>query len=331
MFRQAANRTFRAFEKESNLEWKGPFRFIQAADSQFGLIDELSYVDWSGPVEAALEASRAYKARASSVWTEELRLAQLAIKQWNSMTPRPAFIVVCGDLVNEFPGHQQRPLQVADFKRTFRELDAKIPLVLLPGNHDLLNRPTEAAVEAYRADFGDDYFSFWVGGVFFIVINVQYHKDPQLVPALAAEHERWLDRQLEEVKEHQGSYKHIIVFQHIPWFLRHIDEPDDEIFNIAINERRHMVSKFSAAGVRAIFAGHYHRNAGGHFEEMELVVTSAMGAVMRDPLTGVTGRSGYRVVDVEETELKHRFVEIEDDSSGGGGGGYPRTGYDKKL
>lgn len=84
-------------------------------------------------------------------------------------------------------------------------------------------------------------------------------------------------------------------------------------FNIAINERRHMVSKFSAAGVRAIFAGHYHRNAGGHFEEMELVVTSAMGAVMRDPLTGVTGRSGYRVVDVEETELKHRFVEIEGD------------------
>ena len=217
---------------ESNLEWKGPFRFIQAADSQFGLFDELSYVDWSGPVEAALEASRAYKARASSVWTEELRLAQLAIKQWNSMTPRPAFVVVCGDLVNEFPGHQQRPLQVADFKRTFRELDAKIPLVLLPGNHDLLNRPTEAAVEAYRADFGDDYFSFWVGGVFFIVINVQYHKDPQLVPALAAEHERWLDRQLEEVKEHQGSYKHIIVFQHIPWFLRHIDEPDDEIVSV---------------------------------------------------------------------------------------------------
>ena len=76
-----------------------------------------------------------------------------------------------------------------------------------------------------------------------------------------------------------------------------------------------MVSKFSAAGVRAIFAGHYHRNAGGHFEEMELVVTSAMGAVMRDPLTGVTGRSGYRVVDVEETELKHRFVEIEGDEA----------------
>ncbi len=101
-------------------------------------------------------------------------------------------------------------------------------------------------------------------------------------------------------------------------------------FNFDFNERMRMMSKLAAGGVRTIFAGQYHRNAGGHFKEglVELVVTSALGAVMRDPLTGVTGRSGYRVVDIEETEIKHRFVEIEGEV---GGGEYPRTGYDKKL
>src|SRR5699024_9002003 len=129
------------------------------------------------------------------VWTEEIRLAELAIHQWNAMTPRPAFAVICGDLVNNYPGEAQRGDQVADFKRIFTHLDPAIPLVLLPGNHDLCNRPTAETVAAYRADFGDDYFSFWVGGVFFIVINVQYHKDRTLVAELAEEHERWIDRQ----------------------------------------------------------------------------------------------------------------------------------------
>ena len=76
-------------------------------------------------------------------------------------------------------------------------------------------------------------------------------------------------------------------------------------------ERKRMMAKFSKAGVRAIFAGHYHRNAGGHFEELELVVTSAMGAVIQDAETGIIGKSGYRVVDVQEDRIKHQFVEIE--------------------
>lgn len=68
-----------------------------------------------------------------------------------------------------------------------------------------------------------------------------------------------------------------------------------------------MLAKFESAGVRAIFAGHYHRNGGGHYENLELIVTSAMGAVIGDK----QGSSGYRIVDVSEKEIKHRFVEID--------------------
>jgi hypothetical protein len=68
-----------------------------------------------------------------------------------------------------------------------------------------------------------------------------------------------------------------------------------------------MVEKFQKAGVRAIFAGHYHRNAGGKYENMEIVVTSAIGA--QSP-TGRNAKSGYRVVYVDEKEIRHEYVDI---------------------
>lgn len=180
----------------------------------------------------AVEASKAFKAAAHSVWHEEIRLAELAISQWNQMRPAPRFVVICGDLVNDYPGEAQRFDQISDFKSTFRHLDPSIPLVLLPGNHDLLNRPSTEAVANYRREFGDDYFSFWIDGVMFIVLNVQYNKDPTDVPELAKEHEAWIDAQLEEVTAKKDTYKHVIVFQHIPWFLRDINEPDDIIVGV---------------------------------------------------------------------------------------------------
>ncbi|CAG2172178.1 unnamed protein product [Oppiella nova] len=78
-------------------------------------------------------------------------------------------------------------------------------------------------------------------------------------------------------------------------------------FNIENTTRHRMVSKFHEAGVRAIFAGHYHRNAGGKYEDLELVVTSAIGAQSPE---GRNADSGYRVVTVNETDITHRYVNI---------------------
>ena len=56
--------------------------------------------------------------------------------------------------------------------------------------------------------------------------------------------------------------KHLVLFQHIPWF---VSEPDEDkiYFNVEPELRRTMLNKFSKAGVTKIFCGHYHRNAGG--------------------------------------------------------------------
>lgn len=44
-------------------------------------------------------------------------------------------------------------------------------------------------VAQYRSRFGDDYFSFWVGGVFYIAINSQYYCDDSRVKNLREEQE----------------------------------------------------------------------------------------------------------------------------------------------
>lgn len=36
-------------------------------------------------------------------WTEETRLAKLAVEKVNQLEPKPRFFVICGDLTNEFP------------------------------------------------------------------------------------------------------------------------------------------------------------------------------------------------------------------------------------
>jgi hypothetical protein len=178
-------------------------------------------------------------------WTEEIELTRAAIKEWNQIKPK--FVVICGDLVDDYPGSEpRRSEQLRDFKEVFAELDKNIPLVLLGmkifflvnynfvnfcrysgGNHDFLNSPTNESVDAYKSDFGDDYFAFWVDGCMFIVINVQFYKNHTEAEELYKEQHKWIDEKLEETKN--GFYKHVIVFQHISWFLYNINEPLDPL------------------------------------------------------------------------------------------------------
>lgn len=77
--------------------------------------------------------------------------------------------------------------QIRDFKRIYGQLHPDIRPVCVCGNHDVGDVPTGAAIEAYRQDFGDEYFSFWVQGCKFLVINSQLYHDSSLVP----NYKRW--------------------------------------------------------------------------------------------------------------------------------------------
>ncbi|KAG7161280.1 Serine/threonine-protein phosphatase CPPED1-like 2 [Homarus americanus] len=201
----AQNRQFLPFFAEEEKEWQEPFVFIQAADTQFGM------------QEKYIEKKENYG------WQQEIRWSRQMVEDVNTMFPRPKFLVVCGDLLDAWPHTEEeiRRQQEIDFKEVFAGLE--VPLVCVCGNHDVGNTPTPATVNRYTSSFGDDYFSFWCGGVFFIVLNTQFYEDASQCPQLAEEQEAWLEEQLEVVKREKPQ--HAVIWNHKELNLcgRHIE------------------------------------------------------------------------------------------------------------
>lgn len=65
------------------------------------------------------------------------------------------------------------------------------------------------------------------------------------------------------------------------------------------------------AGIRAVFSGHYHRNAGGTYQDLDMVVSSAIGCQL--------GRDthGLRVVVITAEKVVHRYYSLEELSKRG--------------
>ena len=137
-------------EKEEGT-WSGPFYFILAADTQFGLIDS-----WNGVPSNQI------------TWDKEIALTNKAIECINKLEPRPKFVSICGDLVDAAPGTRQHELQIKDLLSCLEKLDQDIPLLCLPGNHDIGNVPTDETILDYKRVFGDDFYSAIAGGTFVV-------------------------------------------------------------------------------------------------------------------------------------------------------------------
>ena len=101
-----------------------------------------------------------------------------------------------------------------------------------------------------------------------------------------------------------NKYKHCILLQHIPWFH---DEPDEEedYFNIEPEKRKDLLKRFEEAGIKHAFAGHYHRNAGGWYNDFEMTVSSAIGCQIGNDL------SGMRIVRVFKDRIDHKYYDFD--------------------
>ncbi|KAM6951348.1 serine/threonine-protein phosphatase CPPED1 [Aplochiton taeniatus] len=293
VFLRANHRTFSGLAEDDQREWNGPFYFIQAADPQLGLMKAWREGDCDG---------------GGDEWAEEVQLAGQAVEAVNQLSPRPRFMVLCGDLVHAMPGSPFKAGQERDLKGALRATHPSIPLVFVSGNHDLGNTPTPDSVEQYRHAWGDDYFSFWVGGVMCLVLNSQFFYDASACPDLKEAQEAWLEEQLQKASSSSSGApgpKHLLVFQHIPLYLKSPEEEDD-YFNLQTAVRKSLLDRFKRAGVKAVFSGHYHRNAGGRHNGLDMVVSSAIGCQLGEDTHGV------RVVVVTEDDIIHRYYSLEE-------------------
>ncbi len=252
--------------------WSGePFFFIQLSDPQFGMFaDNRNFV-------------------------QETVNFEFAVATVNRL--KPAFVVITGDLVNKAGDDGQ----IAEFKRIAGKVDPAIPLYNVVGNHDIENVPTPATLAAYTNQFGPDYYSFRHGNFAGVVINSIVIHSPQQTTNHLSEQERWLRAELERLRE--NGARHLVVFQHHPWFLKTPDEPD-QYFNIPRERRASYLSLFHERGVKYLFSGHYHRNAAARDGEIEAITTGPVGRPQDED------KSGLRVVIVHEDRLEHRYYSF---------------------
>ncbi|KAM8890590.1 serine/threonine-protein phosphatase CPPED1 isoform 2-T3 [Synchiropus picturatus] len=298
IFLKARQRTFVGLTEDVERDWTGPFYFIQAADPQLGLMKAWREGDCDG---------------GGDEWAEEVQLTKQAVEAVNQLRPRPRFMVLCGDLVHAMPDTPFREGQEQDLKMALKDTDPSIPLVFVSGNHDLGNTPTPRTLQQYCSAWGDDYFSFWVGGVLCLVLNSQLFYDASACPQQKEAQESWLEEHLRRASSsttEKSKPIHVLVFQHIPLFLKNPDE-DDDYFNLQRGVRQELLQRFKRAGVKAVFSGHYHRNAGGCHDGLDMVVSSAIGCQLGEDTHGV------RVVVVTKDEVVHRYHSLEQLRDGG--------------
>lgn len=254
----------------STQTFERPFELIVLADPQLGMIDENRSVSQ----EAALFARACADVNAR----------------------RPAFVVVCGDLVNR-PGDDG---QASELLRLATSIDPSVPVRWVAGNHDVGNDPDSASLEWFRRRFGPDRCTWDHGGWRFVVLDSNLLKSPGKVPAEAEAQWAWLQGRLRDAKARGLP---VVVFQHHPLFLADPGE-EDQYFNIPWAERRRHLDLFRECGVVAVFAGHYHRNAMGRDGPVEMVTCGPVGKPLgEDP-------SGYRVVTVHRDRIEHAYVPL---------------------
>jgi len=171
----------------------GQFFFVQLADPQFG----------------AFSADRDF--------VQETINYEFAVANINRL--KPAFVVICGDLINKVGD----PVQTAEYDRITAKFDKSIPVYAVAGNHDVGNEPTAETLAYYRGHFGPDYYSFRQGDVFGIVLDSSLISAPAKVQDEADKQEAWLKTELATAKA--SGARHVVVFQHHSWFL---EDPNEE-------------------------------------------------------------------------------------------------------
>lgn len=249
----------------------GSYVFAQLADTQFGFFAE------------------------DREFTQETANYEFVVANLNRL--EPAFVVICGDLINK-PGD---PAQRAEYLRITALLDPSISFYAVAGNHDVGNEPTPESLADYREHFGPDWYSFRERDIYGIVLNSSVIAAPAAVESEAATQEAWVREELARAKA--SGARHILVFQHHSWFLETPDEAD-AYFNIPLATRARYLAMFREAGVSHVFAGHYHRNAFGRDGELEMVTTGPVGRPLGED------ESGFRLVHVESDGISHEYIPL---------------------
>lgn len=239
------------------------------------------------------------------------------LKQWERAIAsvnllKPAFAIVCGDMINSVADLEKRD-RVEDermaqaYLRVAGTLDKDIPLYHVAGNHDVYNHPTPETLAWYETKFGKPWYSFTYQNCLFIILESNVLKHPEGASAVDKWQIEWLRLTLENAEKR--NFYHKTVYIHHPMFIESVDEKDS-YGNMPSARRLELLELFRKYNITAVFSGHYHRNRYARYGDVELVTTSSSGIALpednpEDPL-------GFRIVKVCPGRIEHKYYSYED-------------------
>ena len=225
------------------------------------------------------------------------------------------FVVHLGDIVHPVPAVPDRYAMAAE---RFHEqvADLRHPLYLVPGNHDIGDKPIVWSPGAVACD---DYIALWKktfgpnyhaidhkGGRFFMI-------DSQIINTgldAEAEQKTWLES---EMADAAARGLRIFVHTHYPIYLTAPDE-DEHFDNLAEPGRSWLLGLMDRHGAEAQFSGHVHNFWFNRFGVTNCYALPSTAFVRQDyaemyraaPLPGTEGgrsdyaKLGYFVVHIHE-------------------------------
>lgn len=170
-----------------------------------------------------------------------------------------------------------------------------IPMHFLPGNHDILPEKLQPTTNAYRKQFGDLYSKAEYNGVIFLFVYTE-----PLVKNFKVDHIdtlKWLETSLKDAKG-----KPVIIFHHTPSVKDFYNNKFRDSWPSDMQAKwQKLISSYN---VKAVMAGHYHRDEFHWLGDVPLYVCS--------PIAGYWGRQAtYRIYEYNNGKIGYRTQYIE--------------------
>lgn len=253
-----------------------PYVIVQIADAQLGFT----------ATSKAQNEGREYD---NDVTYEADYLAK-AVAMVNEM--KPDAVIFTGDQVH----HCNNQVEWDSFAALTEKIDKSIRQFHVPGNHDVVISGNKVDMLPFSSRYGNGYFVSEDSKVRIVGINSNLIKYND---ATEGDQFEWLKKALKKSSSKQLT----LVFSHHPFFLDELGE-NDGYFQIQSAKRGDYMKLFEEYDVDALYAGHLHNNASGHYNGMPVTTTTSVAYQIGDAAPSI------RVITLADGAVADELIPV---------------------